>query len=85
MSPLLPSTVRVLLSVRPCAPFFSNMILAELFEEANSRGPFKILPYAGGGYLVFDTRAPNSQGARGRFEKLEDAQRALALIGGDAK
>lgn len=46
----------ILAEVRPRQPFFSNQVLAELFDQHHTRGPYKLLPFAEGGYVVFDTR-----------------------------
>jgi hypothetical protein len=62
VSILQPETIELLRGVQPRAPLFSNQILAELFEAKHTRGPLKLLPSAEGGYVVFDTLAPMSQG-----------------------
>ena len=81
MSVLLPESRASLKTVRPSGPFFSNMILGEQFENAHSRGPYKILPYALGGYVVFRTDAPNGKGVVGNpYLKIEDAQRAMEAL-----
>jgi len=73
-------TLSVLLHARPQQPFFSNLISAELFDAQHARGRYKLLPYAGGGYVVFDSLAELGRGALERHAKLDDAHAALERI-----
>lgn len=77
MSVLRPETVALLRTVRETSPLFSNMIAAELFDAAHTRGRFKLLPHMAGGYVLFDSSAPMNAGALGRFATIERAQAAL--------
>lgn len=77
MSILRPETIELLRSVKKCAPLFPNMVVAELFEAAHTRGTLKILPRTVGGYVLFDESASINRGVRGEFATLEEAQAAL--------
>jgi hypothetical protein len=80
-SPLLPSTVALLATVKPRAPLFSNAILAELFDARHTRGAFKLLPSAEGGYVVFDTRAELGAGVVSWHPTEGEAHAALEHAG----
>lgn len=62
MSVLLPATRKLLEGARAHEPYFSNMIAAELHEAAHTRGDLTLLPFALGGWIVFDREAPNGRG-----------------------
>ena len=51
----------------------------------NVRGPYKILAQVGGGFVVFDPRAPNARGVVGEphalLEQARTALRGLPLEG----
>lgn len=84
MSILRPETVAILKDVRPCAPLFSNMIAAELFDAAHTRGSLRLLPTTAGGYIVFDDDAPLGQGlVEGPFPTVEKAHVALERLAAD--
>jgi hypothetical protein len=77
MSVLRPETVALLRKVHEAAPLFSNLIAAELFDAAHTRGTLTLLPSMTGGYILFDTTAPLNAGVLGRFPTLERAHAAL--------
>jgi hypothetical protein len=78
MSVLLPATKALLAGVRPHAPYFSNLITAEMFDAEHTRGSLTLLPHGDGGYVVFDRDAPIGRGVlEGPFAKLADAHAAV--------
>lgn len=84
MSVLLPETLEVLKGARSLQPLFSNMIAAELFEAAHTRGSLTLLPQTTGGYVVFDNDAPLGQGVlEGPFPTVEKAHGALERLAAD--
>lgn len=81
VSVLLPETRALLRGVKPAAPRFSNMILAELFDAVHTRGHLKVLQRTDGPYIVFDADAPNGEGVlAGPFAKAEKALEELKRI-----
>lgn len=84
MSVLRPETLTILAGVRPLAPLFSNMIAAELFDAAHTRGSLRLLPTTAGGYIVFDDDAPLGEGlVEGPFPTVEKAHAALERLAAD--
>jgi hypothetical protein len=77
MSVLRPETRAVLRTVKAMAPVFPNMIAAELFDAAHTRGDLKLIPHMGGGYVLFNTTAPLNAGVLGHFPTIERAHAAL--------
>ena len=80
MSVLRPETLAELAAVRERAPLFPNLIQAELFEAAHTRGPFKVLRTTTGGFVVFDTRAPLAHGVRDHQTTVAEAHASLERI-----
>jgi hypothetical protein len=77
---LLFATTEVLKAHRPAGPRFSNMIMAEQWDAAYARGPFRLLPRTDGRFVVVDSRAPLGKASRGDWATLGGAfERLLEL------
>lgn len=53
---LLPQTVAILRLVKPAAPLFSNMVIAEAFEVRTRRPPYRVYRRTDGRFAVVDER-----------------------------
>jgi hypothetical protein len=83
VSVLRPESVALLRTVRVAGPLFPNLIVAELFDAAHTRGSLKVLPRTVGGYVLFDSEAPLNQGTLAEFKTLAEARECLARTAAD--
>lgn len=76
-SVLLPATSAVLSKARAASPLFPNMVMAELFAQAHTRGSRSVLPRTDGQYVVYDSERPVGDRTESVYARLEDAAAEL--------
>lgn len=80
MSVLLPETISALRRVRVQDPLHRNMMVAETFEAAHTRGPLTVLPGTDGAFVVFDRGAPFGEGELSRFPTVGEAHSEVVRL-----
>jgi hypothetical protein len=78
-SVLQPSTSAILAKARAASPLFANMVMAEFFAQAHTRGSRTVLPRTDGQHLVYDSERPFGDRTVSVHARLEDA--AAELLG----